>query len=637
MGDPLVEYLRTCCVHVLGESPGCGFFIAPNLIVTCSHVVGREVADGTEIMLEQWKQANGFCSGTAATVWRNFPADDIAFIQTSYPNPAYAPLSVEGARSGHQLIALGFPLHGNNYVFDQISAYYEGQTLGGQPGQLKFKAGQVEEGFSGGPLLNLNTCRVMGVVRLTRDDRINLGGWAVESLVLVSLLRKSGQELPKRDPNWTDSEAMQRKDSSEGLIHLTPEQLRELLQNPGESKKIEQLSLSLGENRNAIRLAIRSLGESESQIPDEMLTQKLTESVKAFERQLSGLAVLGSDDSEIDYKYKQARLALESDNPEKANDYFGEAAELANARARAAEELQTKAREVRESGLKAAAEATAQRGQLAMARLAYLDGAKYFAEAADLLPPTMEAQILAYRQQQASALYRHGDEQGDNKILCQAIETYRYLLQISSKELTPQDWAAAQNNLGIALARLGERESSNVRLEEALTCHRAALGVFHRELFPLDWAWSKNNLGNALQTLGERESSPKKLEEAVTAHQDALEGTNRELVPLDWAAFQNNLGNALARLGQLESSTNRLEEAITAYRAAHEEFQREREPMQWSRTQNNLANALYRLGVLSNDKRYLMQSGAAIEAFSSAPFNGVTQEGELVFGPWDGE
>ena len=637
MDDPLVEYLRTCCVHVLGKSPGCGFFIAPNLIVTCSHVVGREVADSTEIMLEQWKQANGFCPATAATVWRNFPADDIAFIQTSDPNPAYAPLSVEGARSGHQLIALGFPLQGDNYVFDQISADYEGQTLGGQPGQLKFKAGQVEEGFSGGPLLNLNTCRVMGVVRLTRDDRINLGGWAVETPVLESLLRKSGQDLPETDPSWTDSEAKQREDSSEGMIHLTPEQLRELMQNPGQSEKIEQLSLSLGENHNAIRLALRSLGESESQIPDEMLAPKLIESVKAWERQLSGLAVIGSDDSEIDYKYKQARLALESDNPEKADAYFGEAAELANARARAAEELQAKAREVRESGLKEAAEATAQRGQLAMARLAYLDGAKYFAEAADLLPATMEAQSLAYRQQQASALYRHGNEQGDNKILCQAIEIYRYLLQSCSRDLTPQDWAAAQNNLGIALAKLGERESSNVRLAEAVTSHRAALGVFHRELFPLDWAASQNNLGNALQKLGERQSNPKMLEEAVTAHQNALEGTNRELMPLDWAAFQNNLGNALARLGQLESSTYRLEEAITAYRAAQKEFQREREPMQWSITQNNLANALRTLGVLSNDERYLMLAGEALQAFSSAPFSGVTQEGELLFGPWDGE
>jgi hypothetical protein len=59
--------------------------------------------------------------------------------------------------------------------------------------------------------------------------------------------------------------------------------------------------------------------------------------------------------------------------------------------------------------------------------------------------------------------------------------------------------------------------------------------------------------------------------------------------------------------------------------------------MQWSKTQNNLANALRTLGVLSNDEWYLRQAGEAIEAFSSAPFSGVTQEGELVFGPMVGE
>lgn len=107
--------------------------------------------------------------------------------------------------------------------------------------------------------------------------------------------------------------------------------------------------------------------------------------------------------------------------------------------------------------------------------------------------------------------------------------------------------------------------------------------------------------------------------------------------PLDWAAFLNNLGNALARLGQLESSTNRIEKAIAAYCAAQEEFVPEREPLQWSKTQNNLANALRMLGVLSNDERFLIQPGKAIEAFSGAPFSGITQDGEFVFGPMEGE
>lgn len=211
MSDPLVEFLRTCCVHVLGRSPGCGFFIAPKLVVTCSHVVGRERKDGEEIRLEKWDQGGGFSPHATATILRNFPVEDIAFIQTSYPNHTYAPLSGEGARLGHQLTALGFPKEGEHYVFDQFSVNYEGQTLKTQATTLvKFKAGQVEGGYSGGPLLNLHTCRVMGVVRLTRDHRTAQGGWAVEISVLERLLLECGQELPQIDPSWTKAAEKQR-------------------------------------------------------------------------------------------------------------------------------------------------------------------------------------------------------------------------------------------------------------------------------------------------------------------------------------------------------------------------------------------------------------------------------------------
>ena len=523
MSDPIVEYLRTCCVHVLGERPGCGFFIAPQLVVTCSHVVGRERKDGEEIKLEKWDHGGGFSPHVAASILRNFPDDDIAFIQTSDPNPTYAPLSGEGARLGHQLTALGFPREGEQYVFDQFSVDYEGQTLRAQATTLvKFKAGQVEGGYSGGPLLNLNTCRVMGVVRLTRDDRSAQGGWAVEIPVLERLLLEGGQELPKTDPNWTDAEAKQREDSSAGMIPLTPEQLRELLQHPDQSDKIEQLSRSLGENHNAIRLAIRSLGETESQISDEMLALKLTESLKAYERQLSDLAVLRSDDSEIENKYKRARLALESDNPEEADASFGEAAELAKARARAAEALEAKAKEVRESGLIEAAEATAQRGKLAMARLAYLEAAAYFAEAAELLPASMASRSLDYRQQQTSALFQYGEEQGDNVILGQAIETYKSLLKSYTRDLTPLDWAMTQNNLGLALLRLGERENGTERLEEAVTACKAALEEYRRERVPLDWAMTQTNLGLALATVGKRNKDKSCLTQARAAIEQAF-------------------------------------------------------------------------------------------------------------------
>lgn len=217
MSDPLVDYLRSCCVHVLGDRPGCGFFIAPRLVVTCSHVVGRQVKDGSGIALEQW--ASGAIKPLAGTtVLGNFPEDDIAFIQTVEPSPIYAPLSQE-ARQGDKLTALGYPDGGNRQVLDQFSAVYEGQTefidvQGRSRAEIKFKEGQVEPGYSGGPLLNLKTCRVMGVVVATRDSRNDLGGWAIEVPIVVNLLQKCGQEQPSLDPGWIKAEAKQQEGSS---------------------------------------------------------------------------------------------------------------------------------------------------------------------------------------------------------------------------------------------------------------------------------------------------------------------------------------------------------------------------------------------------------------------------------------
>jgi hypothetical protein len=405
--------LRQCCLRVLGQRPGCGFFIAPQLVVTCAHVVGRDLEQGTQVELQKWEHDTPLTSKIAAI----FPDDDIAFLQTDEPNSAYAPLSAE-ARSGHELTALGFPKQDQREAFDQFTAIYEGQTLfldaSGRRGvEIKFKSGQVEQGYSGGPLLNLTTGRVMGVVVATRDKRSDLGGWAIEVPVLENLLQRNGLTLPPIDSRWTDAEAQQKESLSPGLIQLTPEQLRQLVQSP-DMARVEQLSQNLGKNQNAIRLALRNLGEKEQNISDEALPLKLIESIQAFETQLKTLAALKSVDSEVDAKFTQAREALDTNNPDLADTSFEAAAELALARVRAAEELEAQARALRDRGLIEAASALEQRGRLAMARFACLKAAYYFQQAAELCPPTQAMQAAEYQALQADALYQHGSEQGDN-------------------------------------------------------------------------------------------------------------------------------------------------------------------------------------------------------------------------------
>ena len=49
--DPLLAHLRCCCLRVMGEKPGCGFFVTPQLLITCSHVVGPAVPVGATVEL----------------------------------------------------------------------------------------------------------------------------------------------------------------------------------------------------------------------------------------------------------------------------------------------------------------------------------------------------------------------------------------------------------------------------------------------------------------------------------------------------------------------------------------------------------------------------------------------------------
>jgi hypothetical protein len=118
--------------------------------------------------------------------------------------------------------------------------------------ELKFKGGQVRHGFSGGPLLNRRTWRVIGVVAVTRDARSPLGGFAKPLVCIEALVSGAGQAMAPVDPRWTDAEVRQRQPAKGAASSFTPEQLRQLrlvLQGPDSpdlKDRIEALSAELG-------------------------------------------------------------------------------------------------------------------------------------------------------------------------------------------------------------------------------------------------------------------------------------------------------------------------------------------------------------------------------------------------------
>ena len=221
--DPLIAQLHRSCVLVEGKKNGCGFFISPDLLITCSHVVGRDALIGSFLPISPIDDF-GVHAGLDSTAG---PSDihtlyvelvakdnlhDLSLLRLANGNFPTVAIDYE-VRLGDPLVAIGFPQINSNQILelDQLTAEFEGAVnqINHEASiqYLKFKGGQVRLGFSGSPLLNLRTCRVIGVVSETRSAATNLGGYAVPVEYLFSLLKQADLEISTNlDLDWSKAE-----------------------------------------------------------------------------------------------------------------------------------------------------------------------------------------------------------------------------------------------------------------------------------------------------------------------------------------------------------------------------------------------------------------------------------------------
>ncbi len=398
-----------------------------------------------------------------------------------------------------------------------------------------------------------------------------------------------------------------------------PEQLRQVTEaavkgatEPLTRQNVD-ISKTLGVTEDATKSLLKIVGE-DTDIPDDKLPEALTMVASDYERLEAQVAALNPDNPAAKTFVEQAKPEIEAGHFGRAHELLRQATQAQIAAALEAEKSEQQPHASRDAQMLGAASSTAADGDVAVTERRYLEAAGLFGQAASYVPSGHSSEQGGYLLRQAAALYRQGDERGDNNALRGSIEVCERALAEYQRSEFPLEWGMTQNNLGLVLARLGERESGTARLEEAVVAYRAALEELARDQVSLDWARTQNNLANALTRLGEREGGTARLEEAVAAYRLALEERTRERVPLDWARTQNNLANALTRLGERETGTARLEEAVATYRLALEERTRERVPLDWAMTQNNLANALEILGQRESGTETLQNAVAAYRA-----------------------
>ena len=224
----LREQLKRCTVQLLvpGKSLGTGFFVAPGFILTCAHVVQTARENNLSIEVCLWDGQSIGQGSIDKYVLEKIPIKDTLpgqKFQYLYPDLALLQVKLTDhpcvyldtqVSSGNQLHMYGYP---DNFPGgDEAEFVYEGESrIDNQRFLLKFREGEARPGFSGAPLLNLNTGGVCGVVQTTRGS--DIGGRAIPtSIVFQELpgLKDQQQQFHQQDKRWAEGLTAQQSQES---------------------------------------------------------------------------------------------------------------------------------------------------------------------------------------------------------------------------------------------------------------------------------------------------------------------------------------------------------------------------------------------------------------------------------------
>lgn len=215
------DLLVTCSARLDTDAgpQGTAFFVAPGYAVSAAHVTGGSA--GVPVWLSEgphrWHghvadvrpPLNSKIAGTSP-----YPAPDIALIAIDGgPEHACALLASKLPELGGRVMA-----RGHTHTFDQLTVTAETESfrLTGTletpvPGctLLKLGLGEVTQGMSGAPVIELGTGSVIGMLRTSRKLGSSLGGWVVPAdLIRVTWPDEAGlgnDRFHQRDSRWRDA------------------------------------------------------------------------------------------------------------------------------------------------------------------------------------------------------------------------------------------------------------------------------------------------------------------------------------------------------------------------------------------------------------------------------------------------
>src|SRR4028118_1437173 len=179
----ITKLLQQCTLRVsVPGGHGTGFFVAPQLILTCAHVVKSANHEKIDVF---WPYKNQQYIASL----ENIPLEkhlDVAILKFNFPDLDHPCINFDWSSPelSDDLFSYGYPQDYSEG--DSATFKYEGESIKNNSPLYKLKGGQAKPGTSGSPLLNQRTGKVCGILNLSRGDFSDLGGRAVPVSIIFA-------------------------------------------------------------------------------------------------------------------------------------------------------------------------------------------------------------------------------------------------------------------------------------------------------------------------------------------------------------------------------------------------------------------------------------------------------------------
>jgi hypothetical protein len=209
----LRELLRAATVRVQATGKtfppsGTGVFLAPDLVLSCLHVLNDKQEILTKGELDCFWENE--LEKADFTLEESHPDLDLALLRVDWkeknpPQHAWAPIKKASAEADElspedELLTVGFPDGRPNAEDTRFK--YEGERDLWNGRLVKLRFGQAIPGMSGGALIHPRTFYLHALLGITRDENSNLGAFATPIRAWDKIAEKTRSVRPY--PEWND-------------------------------------------------------------------------------------------------------------------------------------------------------------------------------------------------------------------------------------------------------------------------------------------------------------------------------------------------------------------------------------------------------------------------------------------------